>query len=168
MSFVSSGSKVADVPELDIERVSHAKKKVEAGISPSALDVAHILGADAQTLGQDVLREPAFFPDFPDSRPEKPFSLHEIIHTLEYGPLRSMDHLLASLGLIEDAAPVFAPIESLPRAGVLLAIPPLVASGVLSVAHFGTVFMKGWAVKHGRAGTQPYLLTNGTNWRERE
>jgi hypothetical protein len=38
------------------------------------------------------------------------------------------------MGLIEDAAPVFAPAESLPRAGVLLAIPALVASDVLPVA----------------------------------
>ena len=47
---------------------------------------------------------------------------------------RSMDRLLAAMGLIEDAAPVFAPAESLPRAGVLLAIPALVASDVLPVA----------------------------------
>lgn len=47
---------------------------------------------------------------------------------------RSMDRLLAAMGLIEDAAPVFAPAESLPRAGVLLAIPALVASEVLPVA----------------------------------
>ena len=47
---------------------------------------------------------------------------------------RSMDRLLAAMGLIEDAAPVFAPAESLPRAGVLLAIPSLVASDVLAVA----------------------------------
>ena len=47
---------------------------------------------------------------------------------------RSMDRLLAAMGLIEDAAPVFAPAESLPRAGVLLAIPALVASDVLAVA----------------------------------
>ncbi len=47
---------------------------------------------------------------------------------------RSMDRLLAAMGLIEDAAPVFAPAESLPRAGVLLAIPALVASDVLLVA----------------------------------
>jgi len=47
---------------------------------------------------------------------------------------RSMDRLLAAMGLIEDASPVFAPAESLPRAGVLLAIPALVASGVLAVA----------------------------------
>ena len=47
---------------------------------------------------------------------------------------RSMDRLLAAMGLIDDAAPVFAPAESLPRAGVLLAIPALVASDVLTVA----------------------------------
>lgn len=47
---------------------------------------------------------------------------------------RSLDRLLAAMGLIEDAAPVFAPAENLPRAGVLLAIPSLVASDVLPVA----------------------------------
>jgi transposase len=47
---------------------------------------------------------------------------------------RSVDRLLAAMGLIEDAAPVFAPAENLPRAGVLLAIPALVASGVLAIA----------------------------------
>ena len=47
---------------------------------------------------------------------------------------RSMDRLLAAMGLLEDAAPVFGPAESLPRAGVLLAIPALVASDVLPVA----------------------------------
>ena len=47
---------------------------------------------------------------------------------------RSMDRLLAAMGLLEDAAPVFAPAENLPRAGVLLAIPALVASDVLPVA----------------------------------
>jgi len=47
---------------------------------------------------------------------------------------RSMDRLLAAMGLIEDAAPVFAYAENLPRAGVLLAIPALVASDVLPVA----------------------------------
>ena len=53
----------------------------------------------------------------------------------DFNPLdRSMDRLLAAMGLIEDAAPVFAPAESLPRAGVLLAIPALVASDVLPVA----------------------------------
>lgn len=47
---------------------------------------------------------------------------------------RSTDRLLAGMGLLDDALPVFAPAPSLPRAGVLLAVPPLVASGLLPVA----------------------------------
>ena len=55
--------------------------------------------------------------------------------SLDSDPLdRSMDRLLAAMGLIEDAAPLFAHADSLPRAGVLLAIPSLAASGVLSIA----------------------------------
>lgn len=54
---------------------------------------------------------------------------------------RSMDRLLARLGLLDDATPLFADADSLPRAGVLLAIPSLVASGVLSIARklYGTI-----------------------------
>jgi len=47
---------------------------------------------------------------------------------------RSMDRLLAAMGRIEDAAPIFARADSLPGAGVLAAVPALVASGLLSVA----------------------------------
>ena len=55
--------------------------------------------------------------------------------SLDADPLdRSTDRLLAAMGLLDDALPVFAPSPSLPRAGVLLAVPPLVASGLLSVA----------------------------------
>ncbi|EQD74743.1 homeodomain-like insertion element (DNA transposition), partial [mine drainage metagenome] len=54
---------------------------------------------------------------------------------LDPDPLdRSTDRLLAKMGLIEDAAPVFAPAANLPMAGALLAIPSLVASGVLPIA----------------------------------
>ena len=54
---------------------------------------------------------------------------------------RSMDRLWARLGLLDDATPLFAYADSLPRAGVLLAIPSLVASGVLSIARklYGTI-----------------------------
>jgi hypothetical protein len=45
-----------------------------------------------------------------------------------------MDRLLAALGLLDDALPLFAPAQNLPRAGVLLAVPALVASGLLSLA----------------------------------
>jgi len=47
---------------------------------------------------------------------------------------RSMDRLWAALGLLDDALPLFATAQNLPRAGVLLAIPALVTSGLLSAA----------------------------------
>ena len=62
--------------------------------------------------------------------------------SLDLNPLdRSMDRMLAAMGLIEDATPLFAKSPSIPRAGVLLAIPALVASGLLSVARkiYGTI-----------------------------
>ena len=55
--------------------------------------------------------------------------------SLDPNPLdRSTDRLLAALGLLDDAAPLFAPTRNLPRAGVLLAIPALEASGLLAAA----------------------------------
>ena len=53
---------------------------------------------------------------------------------------RSGDRALARLGLLEDAMPLFAEAEQLPRAGVLLAVPLLVCHGVLPI--FETVY--GW------------------------
>ena len=48
---------------------------------------------------------------------------------------RWTDRLLARLGLLEDAAPLFGSAAAVPRAGVLLALPALVASGVFECAH---------------------------------
>ena len=51
--------------------------------------------------------------------------------TIDQDPLnRSGDRALARLGFLEDAVPLFADADELPRAGVLLAIPLLVLSGV--------------------------------------
>ena len=47
---------------------------------------------------------------------------------------RRIDRLLAYLGLIDDAAPMFAPVAGLPKAAVLLAIPALVSGGILNSA----------------------------------
>ena len=54
---------------------------------------------------------------------------------------RSVDRLLACIGLLDDAAPLFQPGERVPRAGVLLALPALVKSGVFAVARdiYGTI-----------------------------
>ncbi len=47
---------------------------------------------------------------------------------------RDADRLLARLGLLEDAPPLFGSAQAIPRAGVLLALPVLVASGVFDCA----------------------------------
>jgi len=47
---------------------------------------------------------------------------------------RRVDRLLAKLGLLEDAAPLFRDGERVPRAGVLLALPALAQSGVVDTA----------------------------------
>jgi transposase len=47
---------------------------------------------------------------------------------------RALDRLLATQGKLLDAEPVFWPARRLPRAGVLLAVPMLVSSGLLDEA----------------------------------
>lgn len=48
---------------------------------------------------------------------------------------RQGDRLMAALGLLDDAAPLFASALAVPRAGVLLALPVLMRSGLLDTAH---------------------------------
>lgn len=54
---------------------------------------------------------------------------------------RQSDRILASMGQLDDAAPVFERAEGVPRAGVLLAVPALVQSGVFEVGRetYGTL-----------------------------
>jgi len=54
---------------------------------------------------------------------------------------RRWDRLLAYLGLLDDATPMFASGQRVPRAGVLLAIPALLGTGVLESARevFGEI-----------------------------
>ena len=47
---------------------------------------------------------------------------------------RKWDRFLAYLGLLDDAAPLFRDGQAVPRAGVLLAIPTLMSTGVLDAA----------------------------------
>jgi len=47
---------------------------------------------------------------------------------------RQADRLLARLGLLDDAAPLFGCATAIPRAGVLLAVPALIQSGVFACA----------------------------------
>jgi hypothetical protein len=67
--------------------------------------------------------------------PENVAAPEQLPVSCDINPLdRSLDRLLAAMGKLEDAAPMFARTENLPGAGVLLAIPALVSSGLLSVA----------------------------------
>ena len=74
----------------------------------------------------------------PEVRPADP-NLSASPASLDLDPgNRVMDRLLARLGLLDDAAPLFAPGQNVPRAGVLLAIPALTKTGVFDCAK--TVF----------------------------
>lgn len=48
---------------------------------------------------------------------------------------RVWDRLLACCGDLDDAAPIFADAQAVPGAGVLCALPVLVASGIFRIAH---------------------------------
>ena len=82
----------------------------------------------------------------PDKMPQLPSDA--AAKSLDANPLdRSMDRLLAAMGLLNDALPLFAATRSLPRAGVLLAIPTLVASGLsLTEPHHRPQGIAGWLV----------------------
>jgi prepilin-type processing-associated H-X9-DG protein len=55
--------------------------------------------------------------------------------TLDTDPAdRCFDRVLACLGMLDDAAPLFRPGHRVPRAGVLLAVPALVHTGVFESA----------------------------------
>lgn len=69
----------------------------------------------------------------PDSSPAG--SMSGLPTSLDTDPMnRSGDRLMACLGLLDDAAPLFGSQANVPRAGVLLALPPLVHSGVFECA----------------------------------
>jgi hypothetical protein len=69
------------------------------------------------------------------SQVEVPSEAEALPFSLDADPSdRSLDRLLACFGCLEDAAPVFGEAEAVPRAGVLLAVAPLVASGIVTLA----------------------------------
>jgi hypothetical protein len=71
-----------------------------------------------------------------------PIAQRQASEVLDSGPIsydpdpsdRSVDRAMARLGLLQDAAPVFGTVGNMAHAGVLLAIPALVESGIFIVA----------------------------------
>ncbi|HMD99260.1 MAG TPA: helix-turn-helix domain-containing protein [Terriglobia bacterium] len=85
-----------------------------AEVSPAAIPSLPL----PEPCGQEV-------PDPPESPAVSSF-------TLDHDPRdRSGDRALARVGLLEDAVPLFADHESLPRAGALLALPLLARHGLI-------------------------------------
>ena len=113
-------------------------------------------GADATTPGDaDVSEEEAEVAvvsqdaDEVTEGGEVPAAEEVIPLTVDSNPTdRSGDRALARLGLLEDAVPLFADSERLPRAGVLLAVPLLVRHGLLG----------GFRQTYGRLGAAFYGL----------
>src|SRR5260370_3368454 len=104
----------------------------EASLSflPEAGSAVQLAVVSASTL----LETPPCVTEPPPDKMSQP-ATDAAAKSLDANPLdRSMDRLLAAMGLLDDALPVFACTRSLPRAGVLLAIPALVASGLLPTA----------------------------------
>ncbi len=104
----------------------------------SVRDIAHRLGVSKSTAGRWTAEEPAVAEEA-----REPAAL---VHGLDPDPgARVLDRILARMGKLDDAQPIFAPGRRIPHAGVLLAVPALVQSGVLSVAdevygHIGPAF----------------------------
>jgi Transposase protein/Helix-turn-helix domain len=90
-------------------------------------DATQPMTAPSDTIGASTMAAPAITDDKTTDEP--------LPVSFDRNPLdRSLDRLLAAMGKLEDAAPLFARTENLPGAGVLLAVPALVHSGVLTVA----------------------------------
>ncbi|MEW6747133.1 MAG: putative transposase, partial [Planctomycetota bacterium] len=96
---------------------------------------------DAQAAGTPVVPELVA-----DQTPEPPTPPPAAALSVGADPLdRSLDRAMARLGLLFDPEPIFAPAEGLPRAGAFLAVPVLVAAGVLDIFkdvyhHIGPAF----------------------------
>ncbi|HAH04951.1 MAG TPA: hypothetical protein DCM05_00270 [Elusimicrobia bacterium] len=93
----------------------------------SVRGIAQRLGVSKSTAGRWTAEEPAAVKEA--SEPAG------VVHGLDLDPgARVFDRILARMGKLDDAEPIFAPGRRIPHAGVLLAVPALVQSGVLSVA----------------------------------
>ncbi len=97
-------------------------------------------GSDAASLGADpnlsASLVPPASPEVPPAPAEVPSEVQEPLpFSFDTDPAdRRVDRLFAHLGLLDDAAPLFRAGSRVPGAGVLLALPALIESGVIEVA----------------------------------
>ena len=96
-------------------------------------------GSDPKLSAFPIARHPTPLTSAPSASDPKlsAFSSpdHPLIPSMDDDPSdRRFDRLMACVGLLDDAAPLFRPGTAIPGAGVLLALPALIASGVVECA----------------------------------
>lgn len=111
----------------DAESESTSGRDAAAGADPN-LSGSRVVGADPNLSGSGV--------GGADPNLSAPDGSDEVAPaSFDADPWdRRVDRALACLGLLDDAAPLFGSATHVPQAGVLLALPALVDSGVFAVA----------------------------------
>jgi transposase len=108
---------------------------LEPGDATSNLSGSRLATASDEADRPDTTREGASPGANPNLSGPETVTAEAFPSSLDSDPRdRSIDRVLACLGLLDDAAPLFAPATRVPGAGGLLAIPALVESGVFRIA----------------------------------
>ena len=98
----------------------------------SSVDMGIVASENENDITDGTTAEP-HLEEIP-SKTEGVTALAPVATSIDRDPLnRFGDRAMARVGLLDDAVPLFAEAEMLPRAGVLLAIPLLVEHGLLDV-----------------------------------
>jgi len=125
--------------KLTAERLSLAQVKLDLGQSNRAIAIAIGVseGAIRKALREDRLHRPSVQPDLAGnakalSAPAERAKEDEA-SSGGVAVKRHADRALARMGVLVEAVPHFEPASSVARAGVLLALPVLVAQGLFSV-----------------------------------
>jgi transposase len=84
--------------------------------------------------GEEEIAEVSVVENSSEPTPPAPDPASPLEPTMDRDPLdRSGDRAMARAGLLEEARPLFADADALPRAGVLLAVPLLIPHGLADV-----------------------------------
>jgi len=126
--------KPAEIPQI----FPQSEAQPPEALAPEAIEPAPAAVVESIVAGAPETVSPAAVAVTPSSQPcgeDVAVSLRPPVassFTLDHDPRdRSGDRGLARAGLLEDAVPLFADVECLPRAGVLLAVPLLVQHGLI-------------------------------------